>query len=496
MSGPGSSLLRRHPALAARGNGKPLRMAPWAWALLCLLALQPAHAQPSCSLPPVIQPPDARQADYRNPNHPTDYLALVLSWSPEHCAKQDTPAKRAKHALQCSLNRFEFVVHGLWPQNARATSSRDHPRHCKDSAPLGVDLLRRHLCSVPGTDLMQNEWQAHGTCHWPSAEAYFTSIEALLAEFKRPAMEQFADAAARSSLARSSGARIKQAFVAANPGRLRRENLRVSVESGNRLKEVWICLSAQEPPTAVACPPGGTPDGQAVSVRAPAGGAPRPVEPIGPGHGDDFSCPSRQRRFGGYTSAAKSALWSQVYGDGGETVYCQAKFGAGQRQTQGGLPINIEHALPKSQVRVGAGQGDLHNLWPSIVQVNSARENFALTANIPGEDWTFAASPEPELAGCDFEVASIRTGRGRVMAVEPAPQARGRLARSILHMSLAYGVAMRDTERAMYLAWHEQFAPQDDERRRNDAIERAQGTRNPFIDSPAHARLLVESCAR
>lgn len=81
----------------------------------------------------------------------------------------------------------------------------------------------------------------------------------------------------------------------------------------------------------------------------------------------------------------------------------------------------------------GAG-GDPHNLWPSIAVVNSARQHWRLVDDIPGEISHFAARSEPELSDCGFE--RQHTGSGAV--VEPALAALGPLARSILHMTLAY----------------------------------------------------------
>lgn len=212
---------------------------------------------------------------------------------------------------------------------------------------------------------------------------------------------------------------------------------------------------------------------------------------------DETNCPSLARQSGpraDYTTAAKRALWS-VHDDGGKTIYCEASYGSGSdRRANGGLQMNIEHVLPKSKIKVAAGQGDLHNLWPSILKVNEARSNFAFTDNIPGEDWTFAHATQPELAACDFEVESVMRPGGKVTVVEPAPSARGRLARSVLHIALAYGVKLPESEWEMYLRWHEQSAPEADEQRRNDRIEQLQATRNPFIDSPNHGRILVQAC--
>jgi ribonuclease T2 len=236
--------------------------------LALLLAAVPAlaQAQPRCTLPASIERPEVRRADYRNAGVRTDYLAWVLSWSPEHCARN---GGARRHHFQCSLNRFDFVVHGLWPQHARARSSRDHPRHCKGSGPLDASLVRRHLCTVPGPDLMQHQWQAHGTCHWQTPHAYFDVIDRLARTYRLPDHERLAGARGAAGIATVRAGDVKAAFIALNPG-LSREQLRVSVASGNWLKEVWVCLSADRvDPVPVACPRGGTPDGQVVRIRSP-----------------------------------------------------------------------------------------------------------------------------------------------------------------------------------------------------------------------------------
>jgi ribonuclease T2 len=222
----------------------------------------PAQAQvpAACTLPSSIESPAVRGPDYRNAVR-TDYLMLVLSWSPAFCAEQDTQTQRRQHAFQCTLNQFGFVVHGLWPQSEAARSSRDHPRHCRGSEPLPVALVRRHLCTVPGAELMQNEWQAHGTCHWSRADDYFAAIDVLWAQFRRPGVGELPREA--------TAGEIKQAFVDVNGGRLEREHLQVTVASGNRLRDVRICLTADAKPSPRACPRGGTPDRQRVSVLAP-----------------------------------------------------------------------------------------------------------------------------------------------------------------------------------------------------------------------------------
>jgi ribonuclease T2 len=103
---------------------------------------------------------------------------------------------------------------------------------------------------------MQNEWQAHGTCGWDAA-AYFRTIETLFGEVKPPTF------AAIASAGNATSGRIEQAFVDASAGWLLLEHVRVSVASGNRLKEVWVWFSTGSQPQPIACPVACTPVAEA-----------------------------------------------------------------------------------------------------------------------------------------------------------------------------------------------------------------------------------------
>jgi hypothetical protein len=76
-------------------------------------------APAACRLPSSIEAPAVRGPDHRNTTR-TDYLMLVLSWSPAFCAELN-PSSARRHAVQCSLNDFGFVVHGLSARDRGAT---------------------------------------------------------------------------------------------------------------------------------------------------------------------------------------------------------------------------------------------------------------------------------------------------------------------------------------------------------------------------------------
>lgn len=127
----------------------------------------------------------------QNAKAPVDYYMLALSWSPGFC---DIQREKYGNQLpssaqyQCGNNRaLGWVVHGLWPQNANALSVTDHPRFCKGDLPvLPKDLLARYLAISPGEQLLQGEWEKHGSCAFDSAQQYFAKEQELFSSLKLP----------------------------------------------------------------------------------------------------------------------------------------------------------------------------------------------------------------------------------------------------------------------------------------------------------------------
>lgn len=177
--------------------------------------------------------------------------------------------------------------------------------------------------------------------------------------------------------------------------------------------------------------------------------------------------------------AARKIFWRSLYSDGGSTLYCQRELGSSYNKG-----VNIEHVFPMSWVtyslRCGKRQqcrnsstefnrieADLHNLYPARSDVNKARNNYRF-AIITGEARPFS--------GCDFEY-----NRRRHMA-EPAPAARGKVARSMLYMEAEYDLYLKPALVRLMRDWDHKYPPEADEYQRNDRIEKLQGNRNPYID--------------
>lgn len=182
---------------------------------------------------------------------------------------------------------------------------------------------------------------------------------------------------------------------------------------------------------------------------------------------------------------ARSVFWQALYSDGGETLYCQQPFDSRSRSG-----INIEHVFPMGWVTNSLGCGtrkqcradselfnrieaDLHNLYPARADVNYERSAYAFS-EVGGENRRFGPD-------CDFEVDE------RARRAEPAPATRGEIARAMFYMADRYkadGLVLFKRQARLLLQWHEQDAPSQHERYRNQLIEGLQGNRNPFIDDP------------
>ncbi len=174
-------------------------------------------------------------------------------------------------------------------------------------------------------------------------------------------------------------------------------------------------------------------------------------------------------------------FWSKIYPDGGETLYCGRRFGSHK-----GRSINIEHVFPMSWTLKKFGcrdreqcrrispefnrvEADMHNLYPAISEINQARSSYAFDI-IRGERRHFG--------NCDFEIDK------RKRRAEPRTKSRGNIARAMFYMHQRYELSIFKRQATLLKQWHREDPPDAEERRRNNAIEKVQGKRNPFIDQP------------
>lgn len=200
---------------------------------------------------PRVRRPDP--ADIRRT--PVTRYTLALSWSPGFCARGGQWAE--PNSMQCSgrNGRFGFILHGLWPE----TQGRNWPQYCRPARAIPSDTLRQHLCMTPSPDLLQHEWERHGTCMSATPEAYLSEAARIYDRVVMPDMAVLIRDGA------TAGA-IRRAFVTANPG-LQTGMIAITGRSGGWLEEVRLCLDRRLSYTA--CPAGerGLADGARVRIQ-------------------------------------------------------------------------------------------------------------------------------------------------------------------------------------------------------------------------------------
>lgn len=111
---------------------------------------------------------------------------------------------------------------------------------------------------------------------------------------------------------------------------------------------------------------------------------------------------------------------------------------------------------------------DLHNLVPSVGQVNADRSNLRY-GEIDGEVLVFGQ--------CDFEYSR------ELNIAEPAPEVRGDVARIWFYMRDTHGVVFELGEQKMFQAWMDADPVDEWEIKRNRLVYCQQKTFNPYVSS-------------
>ncbi len=120
----------------------------------------------------------------------------------------------------------------------------------------------------------------------------------------------------------------------------------------------------------------------------------------------------------------------------------------------------------KKNKRFKQMEGDLHNLQPTIGELNGDRSNYRFSM----------LEGEPRVYGqCDFEV------NFKDKKAEPQPNVRGDIARAYFYMSDRYNLKLSKSQKRLLEAWNRSDPVSNWERSRNRLIKRIQGNENRFI---------------
>jgi endonuclease I len=199
----------------------------------------------------------------------------------------------------------------------------------------------------------------------------------------------------------------------------------------------------------------------------------------------------RNQRVLGYTFA-RDSLYAFVDRGNMATivdVYAgRVATGVVSRATAAQFGFNTEHAWPRSRgAENDPALSDLNHLFTSDETANTNRNNHPYGLVTAQVSWsTTPVNGEQSKLGFDAVGAIV---------FEPRASRRGDLARALLYFYVRYkpqppsGFSLQNfsKERELLLAWHAADPPDEYERARNNAVYRAQGNRNPFIDWPQFA---------
>jgi hypothetical protein len=179
-------------------------------------------------------------------------------------------------------------------------------------------------------------------------------------------------------------------------------------------------------------------------------------------------------------SMARKYLYTQLHvqkdsrGSFLREVYCNRE----QKTPINESSINCEHTWPQSKFTKSFSnelqKSDMHHLYPSDITANSTRGNSEFAE----------VETNLNLKNCSPSKSGASVTSGGNNYFEPPMEHKGNVARAIFYFSVRYKMAISNQQQAFLRKWNEQDPVDDAEMARNDAIEKLQGDRNPFIDFP------------
>lgn len=111
-------------------------------------------------------------------------------------------------------------------------------------------------------------------------------------------------------------------------------------------------------------------------------------------------------------------------------------------------------------------EANLHNLVPSIGEVNGDRGNLSY-------GWL---TPQPgQYGSCPVQIDFT------AKKIMPRPAIRGMIARTYLYMSKRYRLRLSRQDRQLYEAWHRAYPVQDWEHQRNQRVACVMGHGNEYV---------------
>lgn len=168
-------------------------------------------------------------------------------------------------------------------------------------------------------------------------------------------------------------------------------------------------------------------------------------------------------------------------------VYCDKEkvksdfrngYAPAPRQIPDANILNTEHTWPQSRFTgrypKEMQKSDLHHLYPTDNELNSIRGN-----NPFGE-----VTRDSRKLKCPASRTGQGAGSARGEVFEPPRNHRGNVARALFYFSVRYQIPIDEAQEQTLRKWNREDPVDQDEINRNDAVQKVQGNRNPFVDYP------------
>ena len=144
--------------------------------------------------------------------------------------------------------------------------------------------------------------------------------------------------------------------------------------------------------------------------------------------------------------------------------------------------MNTEHTWPQSHGATGIAQSDLHHLFPADIHTNERRGSLPY-GDVTRPEWTIGEGVNQAKLGASAMGETV---------FEPRAEMKGDIARGLLYFYTRYNFDKPGdftnrnlrTSLETLLKWAKEDPVSADESARNDAIQKVQGNRNPFVDHP------------
>lgn len=194
-------------------------------------------------------------------------------------------------------------------------------------------------------------------------------------------------------------------------------------------------------------------------------------------------------------NSARDAMYSSIDNQNGNIIgiYTGFTVTASSRGEAFSKGINTEHTWPQSFYdKDEPMRGDIHHLFPTRIEANSARSNLPFD-EIPDnstDTWYYMNNQQNSIPSSNIDLYSELDAGSRF---EPREDHKGNTARAIFYFWTIYqnsasivndgtdNQAFFNSMKDVLLNWHQLDPADQSEIERSNAIESVQGNRNPFV---------------